>query len=95
MKYVIYKQIEEDTGSIIYFPFIIPEHVSHDEFTPNKESSRPKIILHSAGFFHFENGKIIIENKPSISLNASPKLIDEKIISNLFLNYGQYGFITY
>lgn len=94
MKYVIYKQ--EESGVIIYYPYIIPEHINHDEFVPNKEVNRPKLILHSAGFFYIKKGIVELLGTKSQSLNLKPNLdTDFKILSNLLSNTGQYGFIEY
>ena len=94
MKYVIYKH-KADWGDTIYYPYIIPEHVNHNEFVPNKEVDRPKLDLHSAGFFYI-NGiqSVIVDHHGSESLGIKPNLVtDSKIISNLLSNTGQYGFI--
>lgn len=93
MKYVIYKQ-KLDWGDIIYYPFIIPEHVNHNEFVPNKEVDRPSIFLHSAGFFYMIENTVTILDRTSESLGIKPNLVtDSKILSNLLSNTGQYGFI--
>lgn len=93
MKYVIYKE-KTDWGDIIYYPYIIPEHVNHNEFIPNKDVDRPKLNLHSAGFFHMSKNMVIVSDHGSESLNIKPNLVtDSKILSNLLSNTGQYGFI--
>ena len=81
----------------MYYPYIIPECVNHNEFIPNKDVDAPKLELHSAGFFWMSKSMVIIDTElKSESLKSEPNLsTDSKLLSSLLSNSGQWAFIEF
>lgn len=77
MKYIT---IQNNQGDVFVATF--SEELIHREMAKGMLNSMSGVKLRSAGFYYFQNGKVVVPNQHSQSLNLGPKEGDVSHLAN-------------